>query len=101
LITSCESDFTAWLNGLRTLIGLGTETAETLQLAKELAEISLDLKLWEKDVSTSTITRMNLPSPRTPRQITDFSFCTNNDISMSHEHWKICDIIDNCVPIDY
>jgi len=100
LITNCESDFTSWLNGLRTLIGLGTETAETLQLAKELTEISIELKLWEKDVSAGTITRMNLPSPRTPKQLTDFNFCTNHDISNSLEHWKICDIIDNCTTID-
>jgi hypothetical protein len=93
LITTCESDFTVWLNGLRTLIGVGTETVESVQLAKELAEIGLELKLWERDVSANMITRIHLPSPKTPRQITDFNFCDTGGMSSNREHWRICDIV--------
>jgi len=89
LTTSSESDFVAWLEGLQTLIGIGNESSEALQMAKDLCEIDLELRLWEYDNNTNG-TRMHPPT--VALQPPDFNFCNEGGMQFCLEHWRICDI---------
>jgi len=90
LTTTYKNNFTTWLEGLQTLKGLDTESAGALQIAKELAEIELELRLWEYDTKTINEGR----TPQQPEAPANFDFCyaNRNARNVDTEHWKICDI---------
>jgi len=90
LTTTYKYNFSTWLEGLQTLKGLDTDSAGALQVAKELAEIEVELRLWEHETKAINEGR----APQQPAPPANFEFCNanQNTRNIDIEHWKICDI---------
>lgn len=105
LTTTYENNFTTWLEGLQTLKGkvselklktsaltpnidLDVDVANAQQIVKELAEIEVELRLWEYETNHLNVTRI----PKIPENPSNFELRFKNEAPYGREHWKICDI---------
>jgi len=89
LITKNESEFQAWLKGLKALTGNASELSEAEAVLKHLTEIEFDLRQYQIEIK-DTYLHVRPPAPPPPAS---FQFCAGDvaaDDVTGREHWRCC-----------